>query len=75
MSSYILPVFVVIPGAPLNEYESELPNQTFRTNDSAVYYASWLVGDQGRGDTGIVETFVECPVINDVIYVPDWINP
>lgn len=74
MAVYILPVFVVVPGAPTQPYENEEKGQTFTNEESAYRWSNWWKFDQGRRDTEIIEDYVECPMIDGVVYIPEEIN-
>lgn len=74
MRVYILPVFVVVPGAPVQPYENEEAGETFTQEESAERWANWWRFDQGRRDTQVLESFVECPMVDGLVYIPEEIN-
>lgn len=73
MASYLLKVYKVIPGAPRESYEAEAEPVYFKSEGAAYLYAEWWRGDQGREDTQVIETTVDCPVIEDVVFVPRYV--
>ncbi|MBE2198100.1 MAG: hypothetical protein IAE79_05780 [Anaerolinea sp.] len=72
--THILKTWKVIPGAPNEKYgESECPPEIYRNEETAMRMLDWWRFDQGRRDTELVEHCVECPVIDDLVYVPDCV--
>lgn len=63
---YILKTFVVLGGYKREEFKSEA---------SALDFADWLIGDQGLEGIEVIESYVECPMIAGVVYVPASIHP
>lgn len=71
MNVYILKVYAVVPGTPTANYEIDHVGQRFCKWDDAKRFVDWWKYDQGRRDSFIFEDYVECPVVDGNIVIPD----
>lgn len=74
MRVYFFKAFAVVVGAPRQEWEGEWPTEYYENEERAHRMLSWWQFDQGRKDTEIVETWIECAMVDGVVIVPDNIK-
>lgn len=74
MKIYILKTYAVIVGTPKYDYETEYPTEQYTNEETALNMVNWWRFDQGRRDTELVENYIECPVVDDCVVIPENIN-
>ena len=72
MNTYILKVYEIRTEQQA-DWQAESAHELYRDLETANRMLDWYSGDQGHKTYPITESFVECPVIDEVVYVPDYV--
>ena len=63
MSTYILKAYAVI--------SDTVDTTIFRKLDAAKDFGNWVKFDQGDKNVEITEKYIECPMIDGTVYIPE----
>lgn len=63
MSTYIIKAYAVM--------SDTVDTTVFRTLNGAKDFGDWVKFDQGDKNVEIAEKYIECPVIDGTVYIPE----